>query len=85
MEPRGIGAIMIAIHKLNGQEVFINAELIESLEHGKETIVCLATGNRFLVRENVEEIVQKVIDYRKKVNAGPKAVNPIAGFERQNP
>lgn len=76
---------MISIHKLNGQEIVINAELIESLEKGRETIVCLATGNRFLIQENVEEVVQKVIDYRNKVNAGQKAVNPIAGFERHNP
>ncbi len=76
---------MIIIHKLTGQEFVINAELIESLEQGRETIICLATGNRFLVQENVEEVVQKVIDYRKKVNAGAKAVNPIAGFERHNP
>ncbi len=76
---------MISVHKLNGQEVFINAELIECLEKGQETIVCLATGNRFLVKENVEEVVQKVIDYRKKVNSDSKVANPIAGFERKNP
>ena len=76
---------MISIHKLNGQEIVINAELIESLESGRETIVCLATGNRFLVQENVEEVVQKVIDYRNKVNSGQKVINPIAGFERKNP
>lgn len=77
---------MIALHKLNGAEVIINAELIECLEVGpRETVVCLATGNRYLVTEKPEEIERKVVAYRAKVNAQSKVVNPIKGFERENP
>ncbi|MBI4376894.1 MAG: flagellar FlbD family protein [Elusimicrobia bacterium] len=76
---------MIRLHKLNGAEVVINAELIESLETGQETVICLATGNRFLVRESSEQIMALVIEYRGKVNAQSKAVNPIKGFERKEP
>lgn len=74
---------MITLHKLNGTEIVLNAELIESLEVGPETVVSLATGNRFLVRESADEVVQKVLEYRKKVNAESKVVNPIRGFERK--
>ena len=35
-----------------------------------------------LVRESVDEVTEKVIEYRKKVNSQAKAVNPIQGFER---
>ncbi|OGR88647.1 MAG: hypothetical protein A3J74_05425 [Elusimicrobia bacterium RIFCSPHIGHO2_02_FULL_57_9] len=73
---------MITLHKLNGTPIVINAELIESLEIGQETVVALATGNRFLVRESAEEITQKVVEYRKKINSEAKAINPIQGFER---
>lgn len=77
---------MITLHKLNGAEVIINAELIECLEVGpKETVVCLATGNRYLVTEKAAEIEGKVIEYRKKINAQAKAVNPIKGFDRESP
>ena len=77
---------MITLHKLNGAEVLINAELIECLEAGpRETVVCLATGNRYLVVEKTDEIERKVIEYRGKVAAQAKAVNPIKGFERQSP
>lgn len=75
---------MITLHKLNGDSVVINAELIESLEVGAQTVICLATGNRFLVRESSDEVTQKVLEYRKKVNSEAKVVNPIAGFERKN-
>ena len=74
---------MIKLHKLNGLEVVINAELIETLEPGPETVVHLATGNKITVREKSDEIVAKVVEYRKAVNSSGKPVNPISGYERQ--
>lgn len=74
---------MILLTRLNGQAVTINAELIEALEAApNQTVVQLATSNRYVVREPVDEIVEKVIEYRRKVNPGAKAANPISGFER---
>lgn len=73
---------MIVLHKLNGQEVVVNAELIETLEPGPQTVVHLATGNKVLVVEKADEIVSKVVEYRKAVNATGKPVNPISGYER---
>lgn len=78
---------MITLHKLNGTAFVINAELIEFLEAGggQETVVALATGNRFRVRETPEEITRLVVEYRRKLGASGKVVNPIQGFERKNP
>lgn len=73
---------MIVLHKLNGQEVVVNAELIETLEPGPQTVVHLATGNKVLVVEKADEITGKVIEYRRAVNSSGKPVNPIAGYER---
>lgn len=73
---------MIKLHKLNGMEVVVNAELIETLEPGPQTVVHLATGNKVLVSEKADEVVAKVVEYRKIVNSSGKAVNPIAGYER---
>lgn len=75
---------MITVHKLNGTAIIINAELIEHLEPGQETVVCLATGNRFLVRESAEEITGKVLDYRRQIAVEGKVVNPIKGYIREN-
>ena len=76
---------MITVHKLNGTPLVINAELIETLESGPETVVALATGNRLVVRESAEEITQKVVEYRRKIHAESKTVNPISGYERRSP
>jgi flagellar protein FlbD len=74
---------MITLHKLNGSEVVVNAELIETLEPGPQTTVCLATGNRLLVTESATDIAAKVVEYRKAVAATGKPVNPIAGYIRE--
>ena len=75
---------MIQLTRLNGGAFTLNAELIECVESsGDSSVVHLATNNRYIVRESVDEIAQKVIEYRKKVNSENKAVNPIQGFERK--
>lgn len=58
---------MIRLHRLNGQEVIVNAELIESVEAHVDTVIGLATGNRMVVKEPVSEVIQRVVDYRKTV------------------
>ena len=61
---------MIALHRLNGQEVVINAELIESVEAHPDTVILLATGNRLVVKEAVLDVIQRVVEYRKRVYVG---------------
>lgn len=73
---------MIVLHRLNGNEVVVNAELIETLDPGPETVVHLATGNKIPVRERADEVVAKVVEYRRAVNSSGKPVNPIKGYER---
>ncbi len=74
---------MITLHKLNGLEIVVNAELIETLDPGPQTLILLATGNKITVRERADEVVEKVLQYRKAVNSSGKPINPIAGYERQ--
>ncbi len=74
---------MIRVTRLNGHPVTLNAELIEALESASnQTVVHLATSNRYVVRESVDEIVEKVIEYRRKLNSEGKVPNPIKGYER---
>jgi len=58
---------MIKLHKLNGVEVVINAEFIESIEAIPETRIILNTGNQFIVKETIEEVIQKVVEYKAQV------------------
>ena len=75
---------MIQVTRLNGSPLTVNAELIETIEACPDTVIALATGNRIVVKEPVQEVVAKVVEYRRKVNSERPVPNPIAGFERKN-
>jgi len=61
---------MIVLHRLNGQELVVNAELIESVAAHPDTVLNLATGNRIVVKESVSEVIRCVVQYRKTVYVG---------------
>ena len=58
---------MIKVKKINGEEIVINAELIETVEARPDTTISLATGNKIIVKDTVSEIIKKVIEYRRLV------------------
>lgn len=58
---------MIALTRLNGVSFWINAELIEQVEKTPDTVITLTTGNNFVVKESVEAVVQKCVEYRQAV------------------
>jgi len=75
--------LMINVKKLNGADIVINAELIETLEATPDTVINLVTGNRLIVRDPVPDVVRKIMEYRTKINSERKVINPIEGFQRQ--
>ena len=59
---------MIAVTRLNGAEFIVNAELIELVESTPDTIVSLTTGKKYMVRETVDEIIDRIIQYRRQIS-----------------
>lgn len=62
---------MISVTRLDGGEMFLNADLIESIEPTPDTLICLANGSKLLVRETPDEVVTRVIAFRRALLAGP--------------
>ncbi len=58
---------MITLTRLNKRVVVVNAELIKMLESTPDTIVTLINGDTIIVRESVEEVVRRAIDYSRQV------------------
>jgi len=58
---------MIEVTKLGGDEIIINAELIESIQATPDTVITLTTDKKILVKDSVDEIVDKVISYKKNI------------------
>jgi flagellar protein FlbD len=55
---------MIIVTRLHGTSVAVNCDLIERVEASPETVVTLVDGSRYVVRESVAEIVDKVRAFR---------------------
>jgi flagellar protein FlbD len=64
---------MIPLRRLNNQPIMVNADLIESLESTPDTVVTLTSGNKLLVRDSMEEIQAKIVDFKRRIY-GPKEV-----------
>lgn len=58
---------MIELTKLNGSKFILNSELIESVEETPDTIVSTTTGKKLVVIEKANEVVEKVIQYKRKI------------------
>ena len=50
---------MIVVTKLNGKPVVVNAELIKLIESTPDTLITLTSGDHFMVKEEVEEVVER--------------------------
>jgi len=61
---------MIQLTRLNHVPLIVNADLIEHVEVTPDTVVALTTGQKFLVLESAEEVVERVIQFRRAIIAG---------------
>ncbi|MDD2207072.1 MAG: flagellar FlbD family protein [Aminobacterium sp.] len=58
---------MITLTRINGEHFTLNADLIETVETTPDTVIKLFNGHRYVVRENMEEIVELVVQYRNRI------------------
>ncbi|MCL5035333.1 MAG: flagellar FlbD family protein [Bacteroidetes bacterium] len=59
---------MVRLTQINGEEIVINAELIETIEQAHDTILTLTTTRKIRVKEGLDEIIEKVVEYRKRIS-----------------
>lgn len=57
---------MILLTKIDGAQIVINAEEIETIVPGQTTVVTLRSGKKFLVKEDFQKITDLIIDYKVK-------------------
>jgi flagellar protein FlbD len=58
---------MILVTKLNGAPFAVNADLIERITADPDTTLTLVDGVRYIVRESVSDVVQRVTEYRAAI------------------
>lgn len=58
---------MIEVTRLNNEFFVINCEWIETVEATPDTVITLTNGKKYVVAETVEDVVKKVIEYKRKL------------------
>lgn len=61
---------MVEVTGLNNEMFIINSSIIEKIEFIPETKITLTTGRYYLIKESKNEIVDKIINYNKKIFIG---------------
>jgi flagellar protein FlbD len=61
---------MIKLTRLNNQPLVVNCDLIKSMENAPDTVLTLVTGDKIIVRESTEQVLELVIAFRRAVLAG---------------
>ena len=55
----------------------LNSDLIESIEATPDTVISLSTGKKVIVRESVQEIIERVVVFRRKLAAPPQELGSV--------
>ena len=58
---------MITVTRMDNRVVVINAELIKMLEATPDTIITLLNGDTVMVKESVEDVVSRAIEYARQI------------------
>ena len=55
---------MIELTRLNGRPMMLNSDLIKTAEASPDTMLTLINGEKLIVREEIAEVVERVLAYR---------------------
>jgi len=60
---------MIFITQMNGSKIYINPELIQTVESTPDTVVTLVNNKKMIAKDTAQEIAERFIEYRRKTMA----------------
>lgn len=83
---------MIQLTRLNNQPLMVNSDLIKFVERAPDTVLTLLTGEKVIVLESAEAVLEKIVAFRRSILSGPGvqaseigAVNSSAAPSLLNP
>ena len=60
---------MITLTRLNNQPITVNSDLIKFVEQSPDTVITLTTGEKIIVREPAEKVLERVVEFRRAISA----------------
>jgi flagellar protein FlbD len=65
---------MIRLTRINRVPLVLNSDLIEHLEVTPDTVIAMTTGDKFMVLESADEVIEKVVEFRRSIMGRPPSV-----------
>lgn len=66
--------LMIEVMRLDGKVYWVNPHMIESMETTPDLTLTMLSGKKILVKNSPSEIIEKIIEYRKKIGINNQEV-----------
>jgi flagellar protein FlbD len=60
---------MIQLTRLNNNPLIVNSDLIKLIENAPDTVLTLVTGEKIVVTESSRQVVEKIVEFRRRVLA----------------
>ena len=67
---------MIQLTRLNNQPLTVNSDLIKFIEKAPDTVLTLVSGEKVVVLESCEQVLEKIVEFRRTILSGVKALAP---------
>lgn len=67
---------MIQLTRLNNQPLMVNSDLIKFVEKAPDTVLTLVNGEKVIVLESIDTVLEKIVGFRRSVMSGLPA--PVA-------
>jgi flagellar protein FlbD len=65
---------MVRLTRINRVPLVLNSDLIELVEVTPDTVITLTTGQKLVVLESADEVIQKVIEFRRLIANRPELI-----------
>jgi flagellar protein FlbD len=59
---------LILVTRFNGSQLYVNAELIQTVEGTPDTVITLTTGVQLIVHEAPQVILDRIMTYRRQIH-----------------
>lgn len=66
---------MIRVTRLDGKETVVNSDLILMVEDTPDTVLTFANGTHMVVRESVDDVVERSVQFRRRLHTGLTVVS----------
>jgi uncharacterized protein YlzI (FlbEa/FlbD family) len=63
---------MVQLTRLNNARLALNSDLIKYVEEAPDTVITLLNGEKLVVRETTDQVIGRVLEFRRAIVSGAR-------------